>query len=338
VRYTETKDQSAELLRAALRCMGQHDAALNPLSFAVWYEFSAGTNLKLNEAIERSRTAEPRFSDETIGRLFREHIADADGSALQHITTQLQASMRTMMEGAARTGERAGLYGKQLSELSSSLETGSSDAVVAGLRKAAADTEEMKGSARELQEQVLASRKEIDLLRSDLSRARDEAVMDSLTGILNRKGLDEKLGTLLASEGAVKGSHCLVMLDIDHFKRVNDTYGHVMGDRVLQALGQVLRTSVATGHWAARFGGEEFAVLLPDSSIEEAMRMATTLRQRAKALVVRDRRQSGVAIAVTVSLGVTALLSGDDAMRFIARADAALYRSKQEGRDRVSFS
>jgi len=104
------------------------------------------------------------------------------------------------------------------------------DAVVAGLRKAAADTEGMQGSARELQEQVLASRKEIELLRSDLSRARDEAVMDSLTGILNREGLDEKLGTLLASEGAVKGSHCLVMLDIDHFKRMNDTYGHVMGD------------------------------------------------------------------------------------------------------------
>ena len=219
MRYRETKDQSAELLRAALRCMGQHDAALNPISFAVWYEFCAGTNLKLNEAIERSRAAEPRFGDETIDRLFREHIADADGVALQHITAQLQTSMSNMIEGAARTGERAGLYGKQLSELSSSLETGDSNAVVAGLRKAAADTEEMKGSARELQQQVLASRKEIELLRNDLSRARDEAVMDSLTGILNRKGFDARLQTLLASEGAVKGSHCLIMLDIDHFKR-----------------------------------------------------------------------------------------------------------------------
>ena len=79
-------------------------------------------------------------------------------------------------------------------------------------------------------------------------------------------------------------------------------------------------------------------MLLPDSSTEDSMRMAATLRQRAKALAVHDRRKPEVAVAITVSLGVTALLSGDDATRFIVRADAALYKSKQEGRDRVSFS
>jgi diguanylate cyclase len=144
---------------------------------------------------------------------------------------------------------------------------------------------------------------------------------------------------LLSVEGAYKGTHCLIMLDIDHFKRVNDTHGHVMGDRVIQTLGEILRTCVTLpGHVAARYGGEEFAVLLPNSEIEYSMRLAASLRLKAKSMVIRDRRKAqSPPVAVTISLGVTALLSGDDALRFIARADAALYKSKQGGRDRVTF-
>ena len=130
----------------------------------------------------------------------------------------------------------------------------------------------------------------------------------------------------------------MLMLDIDHFKRVNDTYGHVMGDRVIQALADVLRNSVRPGQFPARYGGEEFAVFMPDSSIEESMQLASKIRMRVKSLLVRDRRKPNVEIGVTVSLGVTGLLKGDDALRFIARADAALYKSKEGGRDRVSFN
>lgn len=246
--------------------------------------------------------------------------------------------MAALLEGASRTGDRAGLFSEQLDELTSALGA-DPQVLAAGLRKAVADTEDMKGSARALEQQVTASRMEIEHLRDDLARARDEAVMDSLTGILNRKGLDKKLLELLSAEAASKGMpHCLIMLDIDHFKRVNDTHGHVMGDRVIQTLGEILRTCVTLpGHVAARYGGEEFAVLLPNSEIEYAMRLAASLRLKAKAMAIQDRRKADSPVSVTISLGVTALLSGDDASRFIARADAALYKSKQAGRDRVTF-
>ena len=111
MRYTETKEQSAELLRAALKSMGQHDAAFNPITFAVWYEFSAGTNIRLKTALEQSRVDDPRLGDETMGRLFREHVAPADDSALLKISSQLQLSMAALLEGASQTGDRAGLFG-----------------------------------------------------------------------------------------------------------------------------------------------------------------------------------------------------------------------------------
>jgi diguanylate cyclase len=127
------------------------------------------------------------------------------------------------------------------------------------------------------------------------------------------------------------------MLDIDHFKRVNDTHGHVMGDRVIQAMGEVLRSCVSDkAHSVARYGGEEFAILLPCCTLDYSLRLANTVRQRTKAMKIRDRRTQAVVLTVSISGGVAAMRPGDDASGLIERADAALYRSKQAGRDRVT--
>jgi diguanylate cyclase len=142
---------------------------------------------------------------------------------------------------------------------------------------------------------------------------------------------------LLDQPPSPDSAHCLVMLDIDHFKKVNDTHGHVMGDRVIQALGEVLRLSVSDKNYSvARYGGEEFAILLPHCTIEQSMKVADTVRQRTKAMKIRDRRTQQVVLTVSISGGVAAMQAGDDAQDFIARADAALYKSKQAGRDQVT--
>jgi len=338
MRYTETKAKSAELLRAAIQCMGQHDASFNPASFTVWYEHSAGSNAPLTKAIAERLAANEVFDDEAIGRLFRDHIADPNHAEIDGVSQDLQRAMSRIVDKASLTGQRADAFGVQLAELSATLEMNDSAALSDALRRTAQGTAEMTSSALSLEQEAIASRREIESLRDQLTRARSEALLDTLTGILNRRGLDLRLGDLLADKAGSQASHCLIMLDIDHFKRVNDTHGHVMGDRVIQALGNVLKGSLQDGQVPARYGGEEFAVLLPNSSIEDGMRVAATLRTRVKSLSVEDRRRGGTPISITISLGVTALRSGDDASRFIARADGALYNSKQNGRDRVSFA
>jgi len=246
--------------------------------------------------------------------------------------------MARLVDKASLTGQRADAFGVQLAELSATLATNDAAALSVAIEKTAQGTAEMTSSALSLEQEAVASRREIESLRSQLTRACNEALLDTLTGILNRRGLDLRLNALLAEKVGSETSHCLIMLDIDHFKRVNDTHGHVVGDRVIQALGKVLKGSVQPGQVAARYGGEEFAILMPNSSVEDSMRVAAALRTRVKALSVEDRRRGGPSVSVTISLGVTALRSGDDVSRFIARADGALYASKQNGRDRVSFA
>jgi diguanylate cyclase len=126
------------------------------------------------------------------------------------------------------------------------------------------------------------------------------------------------------------------MLDIDRFKAVNDTYGHVMGDRVLQAVGEVLRRCVSDRlHSVARYGGEEFALLLPHSEAAVAMALAETCRLGVKALKIRDRRTQSTMLTVTISAGVACHGAGEAAVSLTSRADEALYEAKQAGRDRV---
>jgi diguanylate cyclase len=195
----------------------------------------------------------------------------------------------------------------------------------------------MRSSAQELEQQVLVSCREIERLQVDLIRARDEAVLDPLTRVLNRKGFDLQLASMLAQPPEPGTSHCLIMLDIDHFKLVNDTHGHVMGDRVIQALAEVLRSCVSDkAHAVARYGGEEFAIVLPNCTLDDSLTLADSVRQRTRAMKIRDRRTQAVVLTVSISAGVAAMRPGDDASALIERADAALYKSKQAGRDRVT--
>ncbi len=337
MRYKESKEQSAELLRQVLALMGQHDAAFNPVSFSVWYEFAAGINARLSQALKSAMQTEPRLGNDTLSRLYLEYVAQVDQVAMQRISGELQRMMAGISDSAVRTGDRAGVFSNQLDGLSVALQANDAPAMTDLILVALAGTAQMKSSAQELQEQVAASRQEIERLQVDLVRARDEAVLDPLTRVLNRKGFDQELASLLEQSLLPEGAHCLIMLDIDHFKTVNDTHGHVMGDRVIQALGEVLRSCVADKtHTVARYGGEEFAVLLPNCTLDFSMKLAEKIRQRTKDMKFRDRRTQEIVLTVSLSGGVAAMQAGDDASGLIARADGALYKSKQTGRDRIT--
>jgi diguanylate cyclase len=337
MRYTEPKERSAELLRLTLGQMGQHTAAFNPITFTLWYEHVAGMNPRLSQALDALTAAQVRVDDATALRLFQEHVAPADEAAMQRVSVELQRVMSGIAQSASHTGSRAGVFGTQLNELTAALQANDMARLSPHLSEALAGTAEMKHAAEALQVQVAASQDQISQLRADLDRARSEALLDPLTGILNRKGFDESLQELLSQPLEPGHSHCLVMLDIDHFKNVNDTHGHVMGDRVIQGVGAVLRSSVSDNkHTAARYGGEEFAILLRQSSIDEGAKLAEAVRLRTKAMKIRHRNTEDVLFTVTISGGVASMRPGDDASSLIARADAALYESKRAGRDRVS--
>jgi diguanylate cyclase len=312
MRYQESKEQSAELLRQVIALMGQHDAPFNPISFTVWYEYVSGMNSWLTQAVAQALVTEKRLSGSTLLRLYQEGVAEVDPSTMYKIANDLQETMAGMGEQDSRN-------------------------VPSLISQAREGTALMRSSVAELEQQVAASRDEIARLQSELVRVRDEVLLDPLTQVLNRRGFDEKLAAMVAKAPEPGRAHGLVMLDIDHFKQVNDTHGHVMGDRVLQAIGEVLRSCVTDKAWSvARFGGEEFAILMPNTSASEARKIAELVHQRTRAMRIRDRRTKEVVLNVTVSGGVAVMHPDDDAQRLIVRADTALYQSKKAGRDRVT--
>lgn len=176
---------------------------------------------------------------------------------------------------------------------------------------------------------------EVSKLREDLEKMKREAHTDSLTGIANRKAFDEKLRD--AAMATMEGGQDLSMLliDVDFFKRINDVFGHQAGDQVIRVLAQTLQQNVKGRDTTARYGGEEFAVILPATTLEDAIHVAENIRKSVEALyVVSENRGENIG-KITVSIGVASFQMGEPLSRMFERADQALYLAKTNGRNQV---
>jgi len=159
---------------------------------------------------------------------------------------------------------------------------------------------------------------------------------DGLTGLYNRRALDETIEQVVRNAKDGNGSNCIMIIDGDHFKNVNDTYGHQAGDAVLVALAGCLSTLFGRSEdFVARYGGEEFAVISHAGSREAAYQLGQNVIKAVRSLEIT---YDGVHIPVTVSVGLTTLRSGEDGASWVARADQSLYKAKESGRDRCIMS
>ncbi len=174
-----------------------------------------------------------------------------------------------------------------------------------------------------------------DRLRDSVQSTMEMAVTDGLTGLHNRRYLERHLGTLVQQASAREKPLSVLILDIDHFKSINDTYGHAAGDEVLREFSRRVRKAVRGIDLACRLGGEEFVVAMPDTDVALALLVGERLRQKIAGEPFATG-EAGVSISVTVSIGICSLTSPDDtADGLVRRADAALYLAKRDGRNRV---
>ncbi len=155
---------------------------------------------------------------------------------------------------------------------------------------------------------------------------------DVLTGLLNRHSLNARLELELRKAEEGSDGLCGLMIDIDRFKLVNDTFGHIVGDNVLRSVGDALRACLRRGDYAGRYGGEEFFVILPGSGLEAAMAIAGRIKA---SIAAADIDVAGAKVSITASIGVAPRLPGDAVPDWVGRADAGMYRAKQLGRDRI---
>jgi diguanylate cyclase len=177
---------------------------------------------------------------------------------------------------------------------------------------------------------------QVDVLKTELDKARHSANTDGLTGANNRKALDDYLQRLVDRNRVASTPFSLLMMDLDDFKKINDTYGHTVGDRMLLAFAEKCLASVRSDDFFARYGGEEFTLILPGASLRNAAKKAKKLcRTIAAARYAADPSPAADVVAVTVSIGVSAYRKGDTVQHLLDRADQCLYKAKAAGKNRV---
>jgi diguanylate cyclase len=194
----------------------------------------------------------------------------------------------------------------------------------------------MQSSMQTMRSHMDKSQQEIKDLRKKLNKVTAEALSDPLTGLANRKGFSKAFEKALTLSKETLASISLLMVDIDHFKKVNDTHGHLIGDKVIKFIADTLTLQIKGQDTASRFGGEEYLILLPNTPLRGAKTLAETIRHKIeKAHIRRSNTQESIG-QITVSIGVANLQSHESLDSLIERTDAALYLSKQNGRNRVT--
>ena len=176
----------------------------------------------------------------------------------------------------------------------------------------------------------------VNKLKKDLENIRQEALTDGLTGLANRKSFDTSIDEIQLTARTEDKPFSLMMMDIDHFKTFNDNYGHQVGDQVIRLVSRTLIDGVKGRDIAARYGGEEFAVILPETPLEGAVRVAETLRVAIADKEIVNRSTGNKLGQITVSIGVAEYSDGETVHDMIERADEALYAAKHNGRNQVA--
>jgi diguanylate cyclase len=339
--YTQSREESAALLKRVITEMGRHDAPFVPTVYAVWFEYLAGINPALTTAMQALLAAHARLDAAHMQELHRLYVAVPDDEDAARSQAGFLRVLETVANHAHETGREAGDFGNRLAGFSQVLHAEAAQpSLTPGLGQQVmeieAGTSRMQGVVAALAQVVNESRNEVQQLRQALERSRVEAVTDTLSQLLNRKGFDNAMHEVLRQAPSAGHQHCLAVFDIDHFKTVNDTHGHAVGDTVIQTVAQLIR-KLAKGDafYAARIGGEEFAVLCRNSTLHQATQLAQGVNALVRGTTIRNRSTQTAIATVTISAGVSAYMHGDNAESFLASADKALYRAKSMGRDRV---
>lgn len=332
--YPEETREAATLLKKAVPLMMRHDIPPNPVHYALWYTYSKGLDLELNRRLDKTVADFDSFPPETAAKLFRDFIIKGELEEARAGQQQVIELVDDIEGNVSRSILGSRNYQMSLEHGLAALQEPIIDDLPNVLTELQHSTQLMQDQQDKFLSRLSAAQQEIKNLRSQLERAHVAATLDSLTQVFNRNAFSRLLEQTLASQ---HDGVALVILDIDHFKQFNDQYGHPLGDRVLQHVGQLLRETLPARGIAARYGGEEFCIILRDCfDVETAHAFADQLRMKIQSLRIKVRSTDQVLDTITASFGY-ALARDDDTMEsLLTRADDALYQAKRDGRNQVS--
>lgn len=346
-RAEDPETAALETVAALLRSLGRHAFDLDELPRAEIEE-------RFEKWALRLLVGEPRGEDDGaptsrrgiqrdwggVKRFVETHRADEKlfvETGFENLRAAVKIFLHTTTSTLREEREAALLMAGELDQLDRALAVNDHEAI----RRAAESTaraarDQLDRRRHREKEQIEALQTNILELQSELAEARRAASIDALTQVWNRSALDAHLASVSDQSFLSGRSACIVMVDIDHFKQVNDSYGHPAGDEVIRQIADaIVRVFLRREDFVARYGGEEFCVVAQHTTFDTTRERAERLRKTIEEMKIEA---FGHRLRVSVSFGLAALDSGESAKSWLARADEALYRAKQKGRNRISIA
>ncbi len=326
---------ASRYVKQAIPLMVTNGIAPNPCNFALWFIYVTNRDQELKKILDQMLEEKKIFTEETCRNLYKKYVFKDEVNLQEGLQVSLTSVLRELMGSVNKAKDGADDFQRSLEQ---SLESVSGDLTSSSLEDTIKlliqTTQTIKSVTGDFQDQLESAENEIIELRRRLHEEEQHTNVDALTQVGNRRAFDKRMIELFQNK---KGYMTLVLIDLDNFKKLNDTYGHLMGDKVLQGVGKTLQNICPKNALVARYGGEEFVLLL-EVSQEAAYQIAETIRASLKKLILKKKNSGQIIENITASFGVAQKIEGEFPDQLIERADKALYTAKENGRDRVQVA
>ncbi|WP_407276363.1 GGDEF domain-containing protein [Halothiobacillus sp. DCM-1] len=334
--YTHDQAQSHEVLRLTLSELQALNLPPNPIYFTLFYERALRRDASLTKDIDDAINAEAGLTMDRAQEIFDTHLLNGSLKEMSKAHAALLRVVRNLMMQMLTTGNEFSNYAASLGDFMRKIDRSDS---IEDIRSLTAeiidDSREIQRSTKDTSIQLTSAGDEINRLKEELEAARRDARTDPLTGLANRRGLNDLLQQRIQIFLQEKIPFCVILSDIDFFKRINDGYGHLVGDKILRFVARTLMANVKGQDTVIRFGGEEFAIVLPHTQFEGGIAVAQQLRSKIAGSRLRLAESGRDLGGLTMSFGVACVHLRDTPDALLRRADDALMQAKAQGRDQV---
>ncbi|PCH99309.1 MAG: GGDEF domain-containing protein [Alphaproteobacteria bacterium] len=335
--YNQSAVKAKQFAAEAFARIDQEGLPAVPDVFELWFSYFSGNNAEVVRSIEIMTSQNFELTLERCQELHRRLLnSDKSKETLEKAEKIVGNTLTDVDEMFTSIQSSNDHFGGSLESVGAKIaNTKDPEELKKLVDNMMSDTQKMMSENQSLEQKLKKSSTTMQALKTEMESVRKEAFTDGLTGIANRKKFDMEIELMMAEAREEKQPITLIIGDIDHFKSFNDTYGHQIGDQVLRLVARTFHDGVKGRDLPCRYGGEEFVILLPDTAVENGLKVADILREAVKSKEIRNRATGETINSVTISMGVAQLGEGESVKDWIERSDKALYRAKKKGRDRI---